>query len=60
MRRRFEGVERGSTCGSWLACDTGTSVPRGNRGDAIAGKPAPTVIAVIWLGAASTCRAYSR
>ena len=26
-------------CGSWLACDAGTSVCQSNRGDAIAGKP---------------------
>ncbi|RQO55144.1 hypothetical protein DBR46_13720 [Pseudomonas sp. KBW05] len=29
-------------CGSWLACDAGTSVYQLGRGDAIAGKPAPT------------------
>ncbi|KAB0465112.1 hypothetical protein F7R12_30255 [Pseudomonas tolaasii] len=29
-------------CGSWLACDAGTSVHQVNPGDAIAGKPAPT------------------
>src|SRR5471032_2512209 len=29
-------------CGSWLACDAGTSVYRVHRVDAIAGKPAPT------------------
>ncbi|RAG99827.1 hypothetical protein DJ480_26070 [Pseudomonas sp. Leaf98] len=29
-------------CGSWLACDAGTSVYQCHRGDAIAGKPAPT------------------
>jgi len=29
-------------CGSWLACDTGTSVSQANGGDAVAGKPAPT------------------
>ncbi|OPA92446.1 hypothetical protein BFW87_17710 [Pseudomonas fluorescens] len=31
-------------CGSWLACDADTSVFQPDRGDAIAGKPAPTVI----------------
>ncbi|RZI27523.1 hypothetical protein EUX58_04235 [Pseudomonas sp. 770NI] len=30
------------TCGSWLACDADTSVYQALRGDAIAGKPAPT------------------
>ncbi|TVT90733.1 hypothetical protein FPT15_12945 [Pseudomonas sp. RGB] len=29
-------------CGSWLACDAGTSVHQVHRVDAIAGKPAPT------------------
>ncbi|MRU53367.1 hypothetical protein FIV37_24135 [Pseudomonas gessardii] len=29
-------------CGSWLACDADTSVHQLDRGDAIAGKPAPT------------------
>src|SRR5471032_74251 len=29
-------------CGSWLACDAGTSVYRAQPVDAIAGKPAPT------------------
>ncbi|QHG24555.1 hypothetical protein GDV60_17495 [Pseudomonas sp. DTU12.1] len=29
-------------CGSWLACDVGASVDQLHRGDAIAGKPAPT------------------
>ena len=29
-------------CGSWLACDADTSVHQSYRGDAIAGKPAPT------------------
>ncbi|PLR60155.1 hypothetical protein QCBJ_27235 [Pseudomonas sp. QC2] len=29
-------------CGSWLACDAGTSVFQLHRVDAIAGKPAPT------------------
>ncbi|KAA8698606.1 hypothetical protein FIV38_19990 [Pseudomonas proteolytica] len=29
-------------CGSWLACDADTSVYQRYRGDAIAGKPAPT------------------
>ncbi|PRW89584.1 hypothetical protein C7A11_08305 [Pseudomonas simiae] len=29
-------------CGSWLACDAATSVFQMYRGDAIAGKPAPT------------------
>ena len=29
-------------CGSWLACDAGASVYQVDRGDAIAGKPAPT------------------
>ncbi|ELQ18543.1 hypothetical protein A986_04691 [Pseudomonas fluorescens BRIP34879] len=29
-------------CGSWLACDADNSVYPSNRGDAIAGKPAPT------------------
>ncbi|RTY03757.1 hypothetical protein EJ576_01080 [Pseudomonas sp. C 49-2] len=29
-------------CGSWLACDAGGAVFQSNRGDAIAGKPAPT------------------
>ncbi|TLG89977.1 hypothetical protein FEM54_19760 [Pseudomonas edaphica] len=28
-------------CGSWLACDAGTSVDQLHRVDAIAGKPAP-------------------
>ncbi len=30
-------------CGSWLACDADTSVLQIHQGDAIAGKPAPTV-----------------
>ena len=30
-------------CGSWLACDAGTSVHQANPVDAIAGKPAPTL-----------------
>ncbi|OZO03930.1 hypothetical protein B7453_13710 [Pseudomonas sp. IB20] len=30
-------------CGSWLACDPGTSVFQPDRGDSIAGKPAPTL-----------------
>ncbi|AUG08776.1 hypothetical protein CXQ82_20115 [Pseudomonas sp. S09G 359] len=34
--------EPGAFCGSWLACDAGNSVQQINRGDAIAGKPAPT------------------
>ena len=29
--------------GSWLACDAGASVSKLDRGDAIAGKPAPTL-----------------
>ena len=29
--------------GSWLACDTGAPLIQADRGDAIAGKPAPTV-----------------
>jgi hypothetical protein len=29
-------------CGSWLACDADNSVFQIHRGDAIAGKPAPT------------------
>src|SRR5476649_2369916 len=29
-------------CGSWLACDAGTSVYQAHPVDAIAGKPAPT------------------
>ncbi|TKK41099.1 hypothetical protein PflCFBP13517_12510 [Pseudomonas fluorescens] len=29
-------------CGSWLACDADNSVLASDRGDAIAGKPAPT------------------
>ncbi|OYU05087.1 MAG: hypothetical protein CFE47_23740 [Pseudomonas sp. PGPPP1] len=29
-------------CGSWLACDADASVIQLNRGDVIAGKPAPT------------------
>src|SRR5476649_89669 len=29
-------------CGSWLACDAGTSVYQAQPADAIAGKPAPT------------------
>jgi hypothetical protein len=29
-------------CGSWLACDADTSIFQVHRGDAIAGKPAPT------------------
>ncbi|PRW84068.1 hypothetical protein C7A10_29825 [Pseudomonas fluorescens] len=33
-------------CGSWLACDTGNSVYQRHRGDAIAGKPAPTCVQV--------------
>ncbi|PRW82836.1 hypothetical protein C7A07_28950, partial [Pseudomonas fragi] len=32
------------TCGSWLACDAGDAVCQVLRGDAIAGKPAPTMI----------------
>ncbi|TSD76609.1 hypothetical protein FFI16_009330 [Pseudomonas sp. KBS0710] len=35
-------------CGSWLACDGLNSVCLMYRGDAIAGKPAPTVDRV-WL-----------
>ncbi|QBQ13225.1 hypothetical protein DCC84_27365 [Pseudomonas sp. SXM-1] len=31
-------------CGSWHACDAGNTVCQLHRGDAIAGKPAPTVI----------------
>jgi hypothetical protein len=31
-------------CGSWLASDAGNSVFQKNRGDAIAGKPAPTEV----------------
>ncbi|MRU49225.1 hypothetical protein FIV37_02720 [Pseudomonas gessardii] len=34
-------------CGSWLACDAGTAVYQGDRGDAIAGKPAPTQASVL-------------
>ncbi|RZI21764.1 hypothetical protein EUX58_21735 [Pseudomonas sp. 770NI] len=34
---------RSKKCGSWLACDAGTSVIQLHRGDAIAGKPAPTL-----------------
>ncbi len=38
-------------CGSWLACDAGTSVHQAHPIDAIAGKPGPTY---------ATCRACSR
>ncbi|PSL94437.1 hypothetical protein C7U57_08280 [Pseudomonas sp. R9.37] len=31
-------------CGSWLACDASASVLMSDRGDAIAGKPAPTLL----------------
>ncbi|AJZ97116.1 hypothetical protein PFLUOLIPICF7_15205 [Pseudomonas simiae] len=34
--------ERG-LCGSWLACDSITSMQLKNRGACIAGKPAPTL-----------------
>ncbi|OYU08489.1 MAG: hypothetical protein CFE47_04900 [Pseudomonas sp. PGPPP1] len=34
-------------CGSWLACDAGTSVYQADRGEAIAGKPAPTLQAFV-------------
>ncbi|PAU60285.1 hypothetical protein BZL43_06950 [Pseudomonas sp. PICF141] len=33
-------------CGSWLACDADNGVCQLHRGDAIAGKPAPTF--VLW------------
>ncbi|PNB03479.1 hypothetical protein C1X27_08970 [Pseudomonas sp. MPR-AND1B] len=36
-------------CGSWLACDADTSVVQLNRGDAIAGKPAPTLFGSLVL-----------
>ncbi|RAH02821.1 hypothetical protein DJ480_09980 [Pseudomonas sp. Leaf98] len=40
-------------CGSWLACDADNSVYQLDRGDAIAGKPAPTFVLcfsrVIWI-----------
>ncbi|ARQ74581.1 hypothetical protein B6D87_10290 [Pseudomonas fragi] len=32
------------TCGSWLACDASDAVCQVLRGDAIASKPAPTMI----------------
>ncbi|PSL91983.1 hypothetical protein C7U57_22010 [Pseudomonas sp. R9.37] len=35
-----EGTQ--NKCGSWLACDADNSVFQSDRGDAIAGKPAPT------------------
>ena len=42
----------GSECGSWLACDTGTSVHPVNPVDAIAGKPAPTLgLGSVWRSA---------
>ncbi|MEB0189677.1 hypothetical protein QN410_34095, partial [Pseudomonas sp. Bout1] len=34
---------QGKSCRSWLAGDAGNSVFQTHRGDAIAGKPAPTV-----------------
>ncbi|TKK01782.1 hypothetical protein PflCFBP13510_22775 [Pseudomonas fluorescens] len=41
--RQKSQVENTGRCGSWLACDGGTSVVRGGDcKDAIAGKPAPT------------------
>ncbi|OPA95323.1 hypothetical protein BFW87_14885 [Pseudomonas fluorescens] len=45
---------RRTLCGSWLACDAGTSVFQLHRGDAIAGKPAPTEVSshiwtCVWL-----------
>ncbi|MCK3828517.1 hypothetical protein FW800_23215 [Pseudomonas sp. 910_23] len=36
-------------CGSWLACDAGTSVHQTHRVDAIAGKPAPTGASIAQL-----------
>ncbi|PIB68281.1 hypothetical protein AOA62_04855 [Pseudomonas sp. 2995-3] len=39
---RSPSLKRGQ-CGSWLACDAGNSVYQLDRGEAIAGKPAPTV-----------------
>ncbi|KAB0476364.1 hypothetical protein F7R12_11040 [Pseudomonas tolaasii] len=40
--RSSQAHARSALWGSWLACDTGTSVFQLTRGDAIAGKPAPT------------------
>ncbi|TSD79299.1 hypothetical protein FFI16_023665 [Pseudomonas sp. KBS0710] len=37
-------------CGSWLACDADNTVFQQYRGDAIAGKPAPTVWCVFGYG----------
>ena len=36
--------EHCSTCGSWLACDASDAVFELNRVDAIASKPAPTIM----------------
>ncbi|PJK35182.1 hypothetical protein CWC48_08225 [Pseudomonas sp. S10E 269] len=42
---QIQRLECRTKCGSWLACDAGDSVCLIHRGDAIAGKPAPTLIA---------------
>ena len=36
--------EHCSTCGSWLACDASDAIYRLNPVDAIASKPAPTIM----------------
>jgi hypothetical protein len=40
----FSQFDNPIQCGSWLACDAGTSVFLTDRSDAIAGKPAPTLV----------------
>ncbi|RFD27070.1 hypothetical protein CER19_18990 [Pseudomonas sp. GL93] len=44
-----------SKCGSWLACDAGTAVQQMYGGDAIAGKPAPTLTAAGFRLRRSAC-----
>ncbi|RAI68405.1 hypothetical protein DOZ80_15710 [Pseudomonas fluorescens] len=41
-RNEYRFANTTKHCGSWLACDAGTSVCQVDRGAAIAGKPAPT------------------
>ncbi|TVT92877.1 hypothetical protein FPT15_00125 [Pseudomonas sp. RGB] len=54
----YSPTEWHDQCGSWLACDAGDSVSQANRGDAIAGKPAPTVdpVPTVTLGRCAVSR----
>ncbi|PJK35067.1 hypothetical protein CWC48_07630 [Pseudomonas sp. S10E 269] len=44
-----------AVCGSWLACDANASVYQLNRGDCIAGKPAPTFVFAVFTRPLPNC-----